>query len=97
MASQVKQHLNTKAERIMDFCDMIKGSTSSAVEYFRHSQKFKKRHCQKPIIKKRITLSRELNGVEYINPNIESMIERIKKVNLSGAKKIERFINSFTM
>ena len=97
MTARTTQHFNSKAEKIMDFCSMIKNPTSSTVEFFRHAPKYKKHRSVKPIIKKRISLARELNGVEYINPNIASMIERVKKINSSGARKIQHFINNFTM
>ena len=95
MAHQNSTNLNSNAVKIMNFCNMLNNSTSSAVEYFKQTKQTHKK--QKPIIKKRIFERHYFNDVVYINPNADSMLQKIEKVNHNTARKIRDFIYGLTM
>ena len=86
---------NSNAVKIMNFCNMLNSSTVSTVEYFKHAKIQKAK--TKPIIKKRIFEKHYFKDVVYINPNADSMIEKIAKVNKNTARKIRDFIDNLTM
>lgn len=96
MTPAKKQQLNTKALKIMDFCNMLNNSTPSAVEYFKRERKTSKKH-QKPIIKKRIYEKHFFKDTVYVNPNIQAMMERVNRINKNAARKIREFVDSLTM
>lgn len=95
MANQKSTQLNPNAVKIMNFCNMLNNSTSSAVEYFKQAKQ--KNVRQTPIVKKRIFERHYFNDVVYINPNMDSMLQKIEKVNGNTARKIRDFIYGLTM
>ena len=95
MANTKTTKLNTNAVKIMNFCNMLNNSTSSAVEYFKRAKQKVIRRT--PIIKKRIFERHYFKDVVYINPNADNMIQKIEKVNKNTARKIRDFIYGLTM
>ena len=95
MANTKSTQLNQNAVKIMNFCNMLNNSTSSAVEYFKQAKQ--KTIRQQPIIKKRIFERHYFKDMVYINPNVDSMLQKIEKVNNNTAQKIRDFIYNLTM
>ena len=96
MTSTKTQQLNSRAQKIMNFCNMINNSTTSAVEYFKRAKQSTRRSV-KPIIKKRIYGRHYIKDTVYINPNIQSMMDRVNKNNKNSAVKFRNFIDYLTM
>ena len=96
MTSAKTQQLNSRTQKIMNFCNMLNNSTTSAVEYFKRAKKQTKRTV-KPVIKKRIFERHYIKDTVYINPNIQAMMDRVNQNNKNSAVKFRNFIDYLTM
>ena len=81
------------ALKIMEFCKM-KNSTS-AVEYFKQTRT-PAPHTRKAIIKKHIADPHLFKKINYINPNIQSLLNKMESNNLN-TKKIINYINNLNV